>query len=224
MIHQPTVHVWTKFQLCVPLSPWEKKDDFFLFENWRERNMKKLREELSRRNLVLFQNKQMIHNTCTKLQNPTCNSFVDIFVKNFPMYYTGVRDGKKGETRQNKSEFCFSVPQYTWPLSMCIQNLKTGSHRWLETCNRIFVWRERLIRGMIGSRMLILFYTIQQVIPNICTKFQNPRHSSFWEIVDTNFPMYYIWVRDGKMEKKAKFNHRILVLFPTIYLVPPQDV
>ena len=35
--------------------------------------------------------------------------------------------------------------------------------------------------------------------------------------------MYYIGVRDGKREKwkkKAKFNHRILVFFPTIYLVP----
>ena len=74
---------------------------------------------------------------------------------------------------------------------------------------------------MIRSSMLILFYTIQQVIPNICTKFQNPRHSSSREIFDTNFPMYYIGVRDGKKEKwkkKAKINHRILVFFPTIYL------
>ena len=48
--------------------------------------------------------------------------------------------------------------------------------------------------------MLILFYTIQQVIPNI----QNPRCSSSWEIFDTNFPMYYIGVRDGKMEKDGQ--------------------
>ena len=71
--------------------------------------------------------------------------------------------------------------------------------------------------------MLILFYTIQQVIPNICTKFQNPRHSSSWEIFDTNVPMYYIGVRDEKKEKwkkKTKINHRILVFFPTIYLAP----
>ena len=31
----------------------------------------------------------------------------------------------------------------------------------------------------IRMRMLILSYTIQQVIPNVCTKFQNPRCSSF---------------------------------------------
>ena len=54
---------------------------------------------------------------------------------------------------------------------------------------------------MISRRRLILFYTIQQVIPNICSKFQNPRCSSSLEIFDTNFPMYYIGVRDGKKEK-----------------------
>ena len=71
--------------------------------------------------------------------------------------------------------------------------------------------------------MLILFYTIQQVILNICIKFQNPRCSSSWEIFDTNFPMYYIGVWDGKNEKwkkKAKINHRILGFFFTIYLAP----
>ena len=38
--------------------------------------------------------------------------------------------------------------------------------------------------GMISRRRLILSYTIQQVIPNICTKFQNPRFSGSWEIFD----------------------------------------
>ena len=41
------------------------------------------------------------------------------------MYYIGVRDGKKEkEGKINLSSFV-SAPQYTWPLSMCIQNLKT---------------------------------------------------------------------------------------------------
>ena len=38
--------------------------------------------------------------------------------------------------------------------------------------------------GIISRRRLILSYTIQQVIPNFCTKFQNPRFSSSWEIFD----------------------------------------
>ena len=73
--------------------------------------------------------------------------------------------------------------------------------------------------------MLILFYVIQQVIPNICTKFQNPRRSSSLELFDTNFPMYYIGVRDGKNEKwkeKVKINLSILVFCPTIYLATLQ--
>ena len=89
---------------------------------------------------------------------------------------------------------------------MCIQNLKTLAL--IEAKKFVAVnllWKKRgQIRGMISSSMLILFYTIQQVIPNICTKFQNPRHSSSWEIFDINFPMYYIGVREGKMEKEGK--------------------
>ena len=39
------------------------------------------------------------------------------------MYYIGERDGK----RRHKviTESWFSLPQYTWPISRCIQNLKT---------------------------------------------------------------------------------------------------
>ena len=38
--------------------------------------------------------------------------------------------------------------------------------------------------GMISMQRLILFYTIQQDIPNVCTKFQNPRFRSSWKIFD----------------------------------------
>ena len=77
------------------------------------------------------------------------------------------------------------------------------------------------IKGMMSRRRLILIYTLQQVIPNICTKFQNPRRSSSWEIFDTNFSMYYTGVRDGKKKnwkKMVKINFSILVFCPTIYL------
>ena len=109
---------------------------------------------------------------------------------------------------------------------MCIQNLKTlalieakkfvtenllgGKDKWTNKGND----------KQQASSMLILFYTIQQVIPNFCTKFQNPWHSSSLDIFDTNFSMYCIWVREGKMEKEAKVNHSIFVFFPTIYLAP----
>ena len=95
------------------------------------------------------------------------------------MYYIRVRDGKR---RKNLiTESWFSFPQYTWPLSRCIQNLKTLAVIGAEN-SMLEVLMERKkngkIKGMISSSMLILFYTIQLVIPNICTKFQNPRHNS----------------------------------------------
>ena len=95
------------------------------------------------------------------------------------MYCIGVRDGRKGEIRQNKSEL-FSVSQYTWPLSMCIQNLKTLALKEAKKCvteNLLGEKEKWTNKAMISSSMLILNYTIQ-VIPNTCTKFQNPRHSS----------------------------------------------
>ena len=137
------------------------------------------------------------------------------------MYYIG--EMEKGERRQNKSVL-FSVPQYTWSLSMCIQNLKTLAlieAKKFVTENLPGEKEKWTNKGKDKSSMLILFYTIQQVIPNTCTEFQNPRHSSSWEIFDTNFPMYYTGMRDGKKEKwkkKAKINNRNLVFFPIIYL------
>ena len=65
-------------------------------------------------------------------------------------------------------------------------------------------------------RIRILSYTIQQVIPNVCTKFQNPRCSSSREIFDTNSPMHNIGVRNGKKKRKKRrqirFQHRSFLL------------
>ena len=47
--------------------------------------------------------------------------------------------------------------------------------------------------------MLILFYTIQQVIPNICTKVQNPRHSS-----SHKFPYVLHWSERWKNGKRRQ--------------------
>ena len=40
------------------------------------------------------------------------------------------------------------------------------------------------IHELIGNMWLILCYTVQLVIPDVCTKFQNPKSSSFREIFD----------------------------------------
>ena len=64
---------------------------------------------------------------------------------------------------------------------MCIQNLKTLALIDAEkSVTEIFIGEKEngQIKGMIHMRRLILSYTIQQVIPNICTIFQNPRFSN----------------------------------------------
>ena len=130
---------------------------------------------------------QDIPNICTKFQNPGCSYSWEIFDTNFPMSYIGVLDGKKknGKRRQKLiSASWFSFPQFTWPLSRCIQNLKTLALTEAEkSVTEILLERKKngQIKRIISRKRLILSYTIQ-VIPNICTKFQNPRFSSFWEI------------------------------------------
>ena len=39
-------------------------------------------------------------------------------------------------------------------------------------------------------------YTVQHVISDVCTKFQNSRSSSSGEIFEENFHMHYLGVRD----------------------------
>ena len=51
---------------------------------------------------------------------------------------------------------------------------------------------------------LNFLYTVELVISDVCTKFQNSRSSSSGEIFDENFHMHYLGVRDGKRKKIEK--------------------
>ena len=80
---------------------------------------------------------------------------------------------------------------------MCIHNLKTlalTEAETFETENLLGQKENRQIKRMTSSSMLIFFYVIQQVKPNIHTKFQNTNRCSSWEIY---------W-ETGKMEKRQK--------------------
>ena len=46
------------------------------------------------------------------------------------------------------------------------------------------------IKGLISNMWLILLYTVQPVIPDVCTKFHNPRPCSHCSNI------YYLGVRD----------------------------
>ena len=65
---------------------------------------------------------------------------------------------------------------------------------------------------------LNILYTVQLLISDVCTKFQNSRSSSSGEIFDENFHNYYLGVRDRK-RKKEKLNLSTLVLFTVLHLV-----
>ena len=69
--------------------------------------------------------------------------------------------------------------------------------------------------------MLILFYTIQQVIPNICTKFKKILDAVVPEksLTQISLCITLEWEikKKEKWKKKAKINHSILVFFPKIY-------
>ena len=55
---------------------------------------------------------------------------------------------------------------------------------------------KRTSKGLISHMWLILLYTVQPVIPDVCTGFQNPRSSSSGEIFDENFHIHYLGVGD----------------------------
>ena len=133
IIDQSFAHVCIKFQLCASQSLRKERWNFLIFENLRERKMKKLRKikgRINRRNLVLFPIKQqMIHNTCTKLQNPMCNSSWEIFVTNFPRCITleWEMEKKEKEGRINLSfVFCHTI--YLATLNVYTKFEDSGSH------------------------------------------------------------------------------------------------
>ena len=61
-------------------------------------------------------------------------------------------------------------------------------------------------------RLLILSYTKQLVIPNVCSKFQNPSCSSSWEIFDKIFI--------GEKEKWTNKGSDKLILSHSLQVVP----
>ena len=141
---------------------------------------------------ILFYTIQVIPNICIKFQNPRHSSSWEIFDTNFPMYYNEHWSerwkNKKKRSKKIITASWFSFPQYTCPLLRCIQNLMTLALR-PRILWQIFLFllerkKKGQIKGMISRWRLILFCTIQQVIPSICTKFQNPKCSSSWEIFD----------------------------------------
>ena len=95
----------------------------------------------------------------------------------------------------NLSILVFCPTIYLATLKLYTKFEDFGSHRCREICDRNNLLERKKngqIKGMI-SRRLILSYTIQQVIPNICIKFQNPRFCSSWENFDEKKKFTHIY-------------------------------
>ena len=74
----------------------------------------------------------------------------------------------------------FCCQKYIWLCSLCIQNLKTLAQIEAEkSVTENFVREKEKWTNKISNMLLILDYTVQLVIPNVCIKFQNPKSSSF---------------------------------------------
>ena len=91
----------------------------------------------------------------------------------------------------------------------------------------IFLERKKIgqIQELLSNMRLILSYTVQLVIPNVCTKFDNPKSSSCYEIFDDGRCTYALHRRDGKIEtfeKEGKINISNFLLHNI--LGHPQDV
>ena len=71
------------------------------------------------------------------------------------------------------------------------------------------------IKELISHMWLILLYTAQHVILDVCTKFQNPRSSSSGEIFNENFHIHYL----GVSELERKKNGQIKGLISNMWLI-----
>ena len=81
---------------------------------------------------------------------------------------------------KDKDEAGFAFTQYkSYP--MFIPNFKIVGEVVAEKYVQKILFEKKKsgqIKGMINMRMLNLSYTIEVVIPSVCTKFQNPKCSS----------------------------------------------
>ena len=100
------------------------------------------------------------------------------------MHFIGVRVGKIENLNKKvklTSAILFYFNQYTWPPSGTQAPIEAEKY-----VTEILLERKRngKIQELISNMWLILCYTVQLVISNVCTKFQSPKSSSFREIFD----------------------------------------
>ena len=133
---------------------------------------------------------QSSHTPCHSYQSMLNHNFIDA---NFPMYCMGVM----GKKKKNLTILFFSYTKNFTMVRVYTKFEDFGSNSRWEICDG-FLWERKKngqIKRMTSMRMLLLSYAIQLLIPNICTKFQNPSWNSSWKICNEKFK------KKRKMEK-----------------------
>ena len=109
-------------------------------------------------------------------------------MKNVHMCYKGVTEGNiEKEGKMSFSIFIFIYTIHLAYLKVYTQFKNNGSNRSWEICDRYFI-EEKVKWTNKGTDMqyvaVFFCYTIQPITIKLCTKFQNPKSSSCWEIFD----------------------------------------
>ena len=152
-------------------------------------------------NLIAF----LGSNNCVNMQYPALSgALLSSFVPNFRilsqvvaeksltekmsiMYYIRVTEGKiekRGQMRISIIIFIYTI-QFAY-LKVHTKFENTVSNRSWEICDRNFHWKKEneQIKGLISNMWLLLCYTIHLITIKLCTKYQNHKSSSCWEIFD----------------------------------------
>ena len=168
----------------------------YMMENFIGKKNGQIKGLISNMWLVLCYTAQLvistiISNIYTKFNNPKPSSFWEIFDGRSP--YTLHRSERwKNRKFEKEGKINISNLIFFYTINLTILQVYTnfedpGSTRSWEICDRKFCSERKKngqIHELISNMLLILCYTVQLVIPNVCTKYQNPKSSSFREISD----------------------------------------
>ena len=125
--------------LCATQSLRKERWKFLISENWRER---KVKGRISRRNLVLFHMKPQWFTILVPNYKILCAIVLEKYLSQIPLCIKLEWEMEKRRKKATQTSVLFSVPQYTWPLPMCIKNMKTLGLIKAKKFVTNFAWRE----------------------------------------------------------------------------------
>ena len=196
-----------------------RKERWIFFDIWKLERKKneEIKGRISRKSWVLFHIiQQIIHNICTKLQKPRCNSSWEIFDTQKKIPYMYYMEWEIGKTRQNKSQqFCFlshiilghsQCVYKIWRLALIeavkfvTENLLGEKEKKMDKGNDKQQHADSLLHD---TCTMSYTHDLYQISKSQMQQFLRNLHK---------FPYVLHWSerwKKGKMEKEGKINHRL---------------